>query len=123
MRIVVVGASSGLGRCIGIGLAKRGAQTALLAVGHQRQFARLFTTVFQDPARDRVLLYITDLAQADARFITLRVGADNIPKRGDLVDIMIDPDRIHLFDAVTGAKISWRSGPIAAWSLRYAGDA
>ena len=31
MRTVVVGASSGLGRCIGIGLAKRGAHVALLA--------------------------------------------------------------------------------------------
>jgi NAD(P)-dependent dehydrogenase (short-subunit alcohol dehydrogenase family) len=31
MRIVVVGASSGLGRCIGIGLARRGARVALLA--------------------------------------------------------------------------------------------
>jgi NAD(P)-dependent dehydrogenase (short-subunit alcohol dehydrogenase family) len=31
VRTVVIGASSGLGRCIGIGLAHRGAQTALLA--------------------------------------------------------------------------------------------
>ncbi len=31
MRAVVVGASSGLGRCIGVGLAQRGARTALLA--------------------------------------------------------------------------------------------
>jgi NAD(P)-dependent dehydrogenase (short-subunit alcohol dehydrogenase family) len=31
MRAVVVGASSGLGRCIGVGLAKRGASVALLA--------------------------------------------------------------------------------------------
>ena len=31
MRVVVVGASSGLGRCVGIGLAQRGAQVALLA--------------------------------------------------------------------------------------------
>jgi NAD(P)-dependent dehydrogenase (short-subunit alcohol dehydrogenase family) len=31
MRVVVVGASSGLGRCIGTGLAQRGAQVALLA--------------------------------------------------------------------------------------------
>jgi NAD(P)-dependent dehydrogenase (short-subunit alcohol dehydrogenase family) len=31
MRVVVVGASSGLGRCIGVGLAQRGAQVALLA--------------------------------------------------------------------------------------------
>ena len=37
MRTVVVGASSGLGRCIGIGLAERGAQVALLA----RRKARL----------------------------------------------------------------------------------
>jgi NAD(P)-dependent dehydrogenase (short-subunit alcohol dehydrogenase family) len=33
---VVVGASSGLGRCIGIGLAQRGAQVALLARRHDR---------------------------------------------------------------------------------------
>ena len=31
MKTVVVGASSGLGRCIGIGLARRGAHVALLA--------------------------------------------------------------------------------------------
>ncbi len=36
MRTIVVGASSGLGRCIGIGLAQRGAQTALLARRQQR---------------------------------------------------------------------------------------
>jgi NAD(P)-dependent dehydrogenase (short-subunit alcohol dehydrogenase family) len=36
MRIVVVGASSGLGRCIGIGLAKRGARVALLARRQER---------------------------------------------------------------------------------------
>ncbi len=31
MRVVVLGASSGLGRCIGVGLARRGARVALLA--------------------------------------------------------------------------------------------
>jgi NAD(P)-dependent dehydrogenase (short-subunit alcohol dehydrogenase family) len=31
LRTVVIGASSGLGRCIGVGLARRGARTALLA--------------------------------------------------------------------------------------------
>jgi NAD(P)-dependent dehydrogenase (short-subunit alcohol dehydrogenase family) len=36
MRTVVVGASSGLGRCLGIGLAQRGARTALLARRQQR---------------------------------------------------------------------------------------
>ncbi|HVX17159.1 MAG TPA: SDR family oxidoreductase [Acidimicrobiales bacterium] len=36
MKTVVVGASSGLGRCIGTGLAARGAQVALLARRHDR---------------------------------------------------------------------------------------
>lgn len=36
MRTVVVGASSGLGRCIGIGLARRGARVALLARRRER---------------------------------------------------------------------------------------
>ena len=36
MRTVVVGASSGLGRCIAIGLARRGAQVAMLARRRQR---------------------------------------------------------------------------------------
>ncbi len=36
MRTVVVGASSGLGRCIGVGLAQRGAHVALLARRRQR---------------------------------------------------------------------------------------
>ncbi len=39
MRTVVVGASSGLGRCIGVGLTQRGARTALLA----RRLERLET--------------------------------------------------------------------------------
>lgn len=36
MRVVVVGASSGLGRCIGTGLAQRGAQVALMARRRER---------------------------------------------------------------------------------------
>lgn len=36
MRVMVVGASSGLGRCIGVGLAQRGAQVALLARRKER---------------------------------------------------------------------------------------
>jgi NAD(P)-dependent dehydrogenase (short-subunit alcohol dehydrogenase family) len=36
MKIVVVGASSGLGRCIGVGLGQRGDQVALLARRHDR---------------------------------------------------------------------------------------
>ena len=42
MRTIVVGASSGLGRCIGRGLARRGARVALLARrrGHLEEAAR-----------------------------------------------------------------------------------
>lgn len=36
MRVVVVGASSGLGRCIGVGLAQQGARVALLARRRER---------------------------------------------------------------------------------------
>ena len=36
MKVVVVGASSGLGRCIGIGLGQKGEQVALLARRHER---------------------------------------------------------------------------------------
>jgi len=36
MKTVVIGASSGLGRCIGVGLAQRGAEVALLARRHDR---------------------------------------------------------------------------------------
>ncbi len=36
MKAVVVGASSGLGRCIGIGLAQRGAEVALMARSHDK---------------------------------------------------------------------------------------
>src|SRR3954471_2545338 len=36
MNVVVIGASSGLGRCIGVGLAQRGDQVALLARRRER---------------------------------------------------------------------------------------
>ncbi|MBV9254966.1 MAG: SDR family NAD(P)-dependent oxidoreductase, partial [Actinobacteria bacterium] len=36
MRVVIVGASSGLGRCIGTGLGQHGHQVALLARRHDR---------------------------------------------------------------------------------------
>lgn len=47
----------------------------------------------------------SDLAQADARVLTLRVGAGNVPNRGDIVEIVPDIERIHLFDASTGASL------------------
>src|SRR5271168_5554761 len=36
LRVAVVGASSGLGRCIGVGLAEKGAHVAFLARRHDR---------------------------------------------------------------------------------------
>ena len=39
MRVIVVGASSGLGRCIAVGLAQRGAQVALMARRRERLVA------------------------------------------------------------------------------------
>jgi multiple sugar transport system ATP-binding protein len=50
-----------------------------------------------------------DLAQADARVLTLRVGAGNAPRRGDIVDLIPDLDRVHLFDAANGASIYRRT--------------
>ena len=47
----------------------------------------------------------SELAQADTQVLTLRVGADKVPVRGELVDIVLDLERIHLFDASTGARI------------------
>jgi multiple sugar transport system ATP-binding protein len=50
-----------------------------------------------------------DLAQADARVLTLRVSAGSVPHRGDLVDIIPDPERIYLFDAENGASLGRRA--------------
>ena len=46
----------------------------------------------------------SDLAQADTQVLTLRASADKLPTRGQLIDIVLEPDRIHLFDAVTGVS-------------------
>jgi multiple sugar transport system ATP-binding protein len=51
----------------------------------------------------------SDLAQADARVLTLRVGAGNVPNRGDIVDILPDIERIHLFDVNSGVSIRRKS--------------
>ena len=60
MRAVVVGASSGLGRCIGIGLARRGAQVALLA----RRRSRLDSAVAE--AGDNARAIECDVTDADS---------------------------------------------------------
>ena len=50
-----------------------------------------------------------DLAQADARVLNLRVSAGAAPRRGDLVDLVPEPDRVYLFDAETGASLHKRA--------------
>ena len=44
----------------------------------------------------------TGLAGEDARLLTLRVSTDEVPDRGEVVDLVIEPDRVHLFDIATG---------------------
>ncbi|HEY5886629.1 MAG TPA: SDR family oxidoreductase [Acidimicrobiales bacterium] len=63
MRVVVVGASSGLGRCIGIGLAKRGADVSLLA----RRKERLDSAVAEAGEKARAIeCDVTDTASCAA---------------------------------------------------------
>ena len=44
----------------------------------------------------------TGLAGEDARLLTLRVSTDEVPDRGEVVNLVIEPDRVHLFDIATG---------------------
>jgi NAD(P)-dependent dehydrogenase (short-subunit alcohol dehydrogenase family) len=111
VRTVVVGASSGLGRCIGIGLAQRGAQTALLA--HRQQ--RLEGTAKE--AGPGTLAITCDVTDTDSCRSALNQAADGLggidalvyaPGVGPLVrlaDMDADTWR-HVFDTnVIGASL------------------
>jgi NAD(P)-dependent dehydrogenase (short-subunit alcohol dehydrogenase family) len=63
MRAVVVGASSGLGRCIGIGLAQRGATVALMARRHDRL---VDATVEAGPGTLAIACDVTDASSCRA---------------------------------------------------------
>ena len=111
MRTVVVGASSGLGRCIGIGLAQRGAETALLARRQQR---------LEGAAKEAgpgTLAITCDVTDADSCRSALQQAADGLggidalvyaPGVGPLVrlaDMDADTWR-HVFDTnVIGAAL------------------
>lgn len=71
LRVAVVGASSGLGRCIGTGLARRGAHVALLA----RRYDRLVEAA--EDAGNGAVAVACDVTDTDAcqRSITEVVGA------------------------------------------------
>ena len=45
------------------------------------------------------------LASDDSHFLTLRVPADQVPERGGLIDLVIDADRLCLFDIATGNSL------------------
>jgi NAD(P)-dependent dehydrogenase (short-subunit alcohol dehydrogenase family) len=111
VRTVVVGASSGLGRCIGIGLAQRGAQTALLARRQQR------LEVAAKEAGPGTLAITCDVTDTDSCRSALNEAADGLggidalvyaPGVGPLVrlaDMDADTWR-HVFDTnVIGAAL------------------
>jgi multiple sugar transport system ATP-binding protein len=47
----------------------------------------------------------SDLAQAEARTLTVRVNTGVAPRRGDLIDLVTDPARVHLFNANSGVSL------------------
>ena len=111
VRTVVVGASSGLGRCIGVGLAQRGARTALLA----RRMERLESAAKEaGPGTIALACDVTDPAschaameEAAARLggIDALVYTPAIGPLASLVDIDVDTWR-RVFDTnVIGAAL------------------
>jgi NAD(P)-dependent dehydrogenase (short-subunit alcohol dehydrogenase family) len=111
MRVVVVGASSGLGRCIGIGMAKRGASVALMArrrdklddaVAEAGAGARAIDCDVTDPASCRSA--IEEAADALGGIDAI-VYAPGIGPLARLVDTDADTWR-RVFDTnVTGAAL------------------
>ena len=112
MRTVVIGASSGLGRCIGVGLAHRGARTALLA----RRRERLEAAAAEAGAGTLVVLCdvtseescrsaVTEAADALGGIDAL-VYASAIGPLARLVDTSADTWRQVLDTNVTGAAIA-----------------
>jgi NAD(P)-dependent dehydrogenase (short-subunit alcohol dehydrogenase family) len=111
MKTVVVGASSGLGRCIGIGLAQQGAEVALLARRHDR---------LVDAAKEAgagtlaIACDVTDAASCAAAIeeaaaglggIDALVYSTGIGPLGRLVDIDADTWRRAFDTNVTGAAL------------------
>lgn len=111
-RTVVIGASSGLGRCIGVGLAKRGGQVALLARRRERIEAAARDA---GPAAIAVECDVTDEAScrsAIAEAAETLGGIDHLvytPAVGPLVR-MVDTDAAtwrRIFDTnVVGAALA-----------------
>ena len=45
------------------------------------------------------------LAGDDGRFLTFRVPTDEVPDRGQIIDLVVESDRIRLFDTATGDSL------------------
>lgn len=112
MRTVVIGASSGLGRCIGIGLTQRGARTALLARRREQlqvaaaQAGRDALVVVCDvTSEDSCRNAITEAAEGLGGIDAL-VYASAIGPLARLVDTRADTWRQVLDTNVTGAAIA-----------------
>lgn len=111
LRTVVVGASSGLGRCIGIGLAQRGATVALLA----RRLDRLVDTAKEaGPGAMAIACDVTDdascrdaIGQAASGLggIDALVYATGIGPLGRLAELDADTWRRAFDTNVTGAAL------------------
>ena len=112
MRTVVIGASSGLGRCIGVGLAQRGARTALLA----RRKEQL--QVAADEAGGDALVVVCDVTREESCRMAITEAAEGlggidglvyasaIGPLARLVDTGADTWRQVLDTNVTGAAIA-----------------
>lgn len=101
MRTVVIGASSGLGRCLGIGLAQRGEQVALLA----RRKDRLEGTVAE--AGDTAVAIECDVTDAEGCAAAVEEAAEAL---GGIDALVYTPGigplhRIEDTDAATWARV------------------
>ncbi len=112
MRAVVVGASGGLGRCIGIGLAQRGAQVALLARRHELLDAAV---VEAGPDALAVTCDVTDEANCRAAIdeaaerlggIDALVYATGVGPMGHLAEVDVDSWRRTFDTNVIGAALA-----------------
>jgi NAD(P)-dependent dehydrogenase (short-subunit alcohol dehydrogenase family) len=111
MKTVVVGASSGLGRCIGVGLGQRGASVALLARRHDRL---VDAAKEAGPGSLAIACDVTDAASCRAAIDEAAAGLGGIDALvytpaigplGRLADISADTWRRAFETNVTGAAL------------------
>jgi NAD(P)-dependent dehydrogenase (short-subunit alcohol dehydrogenase family) len=111
LRVVVVGASSGLGRSIGVGLARRGARVALLARRHDRlveaaaEAGGAALAVRCDVTDQRSARHAVDEAADGMGGIDALVYATGVGPLARLVDLDAETWRHAFATNVTGAAL------------------